>query len=54
MALILLTLVISNLFQGTTNMHLSQNHAQAILDVFAIAISDLVSMGLTEQDAVSG
>ena len=35
-------------------MHLSQNHAQAILDVFAIAISDLVSMGLTEQDAISG
>ena len=54
MALILLTRVILNLFQGTTNMHLSQNHAQAILDVFAIAISDLVSMGLTEQDAVSG
>ena len=35
-------------------MHLSQNHAQAILDVFAIAISDLVSMGLTEHDAISG
>ena len=35
-------------------MHLSQNHAQAILDVFAVAISDLVSMGMTEQDAISG
>ena len=30
------------------------NHAQAILDVFSIAISDLVSMGLTEQEAISG
>ena len=54
MALKLLTFVKKKITQGTINMHLSQNHAQAILDVFAIAISDLVSMGLTEQDAISG
>ena len=54
MALKLLTFVKYKLTQGTINMHLSQNHAQAILDVFAIAISDLVSMGITEQDAISG
>ena len=35
-------------------MYSSPNHAQAILDVFSIAISDLVSMGLTEQEAISG
>ena len=54
MALKLLTFEKYKITQGTINMHLSQNHAQAILDVFAIAISDLVSMGLTEQDAISG
>ena len=54
MALKLLTFVKKKITQGTINMHLSLNHAQAILDVFAIAISDLVSMGLTEQDAISG
>ena len=54
MALKLLTFEKKKITQGTINMHLSQNHAQAILDVFAIAISDLVSMGLTEQDAISG
>ncbi len=35
-------------------MYSSPNHAHAILDVFSIAISDLVSMGLTEQEAISG
>ena len=54
MALKLLTFVKKKITQGSIIMHLSQNHAQAILDVFAIAISDLVSMGLTEQDAISG
>tara|TARA_B100000131_G_scaffold218045_1_gene209565 strand:+ start:684 stop:890 length:207 start_codon:yes stop_codon:yes gene_type:complete len=35
-------------------MNISDNHAQAILDIFAIAVSDLVALGLSEDDAISG
>ena len=35
-------------------MQITDNHAQAILDIFAVAISDLVTMGMSEEDAVSG
>ena len=35
-------------------MNISDNHAQAILDIFAVAVSDLVALGLSEDDAISG
>ena len=54
MALILLIAFKNKKIKGSLNMYSSPNHAQAILDVFSIAISDLVSMGLTEQEAISG
>ena len=35
-------------------MNILDNHAQAILDIFAIAVSDLVALGLSEDEAISG
>ena len=35
-------------------MQISENHAQAVLDIFSVAISDLVTLGMSEEDAVNG
>ena len=44
----------NNYNEKRINMNISDNHAQAILDIFAVAVSDLVALGLSEDDAISG
>ena len=54
MALILLIAFKNKKIKGSPQYVFISKSCQAILDVFSIAISDLVSMGLTEQEAISG
>ena len=35
-------------------MHTSDIHANAILEIFSIAVSDLVLLGMSEDEAVNG